>query len=472
MVRTRFAPSPTGFMHIGNLRTALYAYLYARKTDGKFIVRIEDTDKERYVEGAIEVIFDTLTKAGIDYDEGPDKPIGNYSYIQSERKDIYLSYAKELIEKRGAYYCFCNKRGVTDGTSTKYDKHCLSLDPKEIEEKLNSGCPYVIRQNVPTSEGVSEYFDMVYGAIKVPYKDMDDAILVKSDGMPTYNFANVVDDHLMGITHVIRGNEYLSSTPQYNLLYDAFGWARPEYMHLPPIMKDKERKLSKRYGDANFDDFIKKGYLPEAVINYIALLGWSPKDNREKLTMAELKELFSVEGISVSPSIFDEAKLRWLNSEYVHALSPEEFVERSIGFLESSKIAGKVDYLFLAKLLIPRVEVFSDISGLVDFLAEYGDFDLDLFIHNKNKTDKIVAKNILSVCLPLLENAKKWDNETLFAELSAEAERQNVKKAQILWCVRIALTGQVNTPGGATEMAVLLGKEESIKRLNYTLSRL
>jgi glutamyl-tRNA synthetase len=301
---------------------------------------------------------------------------------------------------------------------------------------------------------------------------MDDAILLKSDGMPTYNFANVVDDHLMGITHVIRGNEYLSSTPQYNLLYDAFGWERPDYIHLPPIMKDKERKLSKRYGDANFDDFIKKGYLPEAIVNYIALLGWSPKDNTEKLSLDELKALFGVDGISCSPSIFDEAKLRWLNAEYIRMLTPEDFVNKALPFLESTKLAGKVDYNFLATLLIPRTEVFSDIPRLIDFLAEYGDYDLELFVHQKNKTDKEFAKRVLIEALPVFEKEECWNNETLFAALSFEAERQGIKKAQLLWCVRIALTGSLNTPGGATEMAVLLGKEESIKRIKVTIERL
>ncbi|NCA66813.1 MAG: glutamate--tRNA ligase [Clostridia bacterium] len=472
MVRTRFAPSPTGFMHIGNLRTALYAYLYARSNGGKFIIRIEDTDQERYVEGAVEVIFNTLRQAGIDYDEGPDKQEGNYSYTQSERKPIYAEYAKLLVSLGGAYHCFCGKRNNTDGSMNKYDKHCLSLSKEEVAARLAAGESYVIRQNILSEEGVSEYEDMVYGSIKVPYKDMEDAILIKSDGMPTYNFANVVDDHLMDITHVIRGNEYLSSTPQYNLLYDSFGWQRPRYIHLPPIMKDKERKLSKRYGDANFDDFVKKGYLPEAVVNYIALLGWSPKDNTEKLTMEQLKTLFNVEGISCSPSIFDEPKLRWLNSEYIHSLTPQEFCDRATPFFDKSKIAGKVDYLFLSSLLIPRVEVFSDIPVLVDFLAEYTDYDLELFAHEKNKITKELAKVVLQSILPALEGVSEWSNENLFAALTVEAEKRAYKKAQVLWCVRIAVTGRVNTPGGATEMAVLLGKEESLSRIKSSIQRL
>ncbi len=472
MIRTRFAPSPTGFMHIGNLRTALYAYLFAKSKGGQFIIRIEDTDRDRLVPGAVEVIFNTLKQAGIDYDEGPDKAVGGYPYVQSERRHIYIEHAKKLIERGGAYYCFCGKRGTEDGSLAKYDKRCKKLSKAEIDEKLANGAPYVIRQNIPTCEGVSEYTDGVYGLIRVSYKDMDDAILLKSDGMPTYNFANVVDDYLMGITHVLRGNEYLSSTPQYNLLYDAFGWNRPEYIHLPPIMKDKERKLSKRYGDANFDDFVKKGYLPEAIVNYIALLGWSPKDNTEKLSLDELKTIFGIEGLSCSPSIFDEAKLRWLNAEYIRALTPEQFVEKALPFLDDSKLAGLVDYTFLAGLLIPRTEIFSEIPSLIDFLAEYEEYDLELFVHQKNKTDKPFAKRALVGALSALKGVKQWDNDTLFTTLALESERQEIKKAQLLWCVRIALTGRLNTPGGATEMAVLLGKAESIKRLKSSISRL
>ena len=328
-VRTRFAPSPTGFMHLGGLRTALYAYLYAKKNGGKFILRIEDTDRQRYVEGAVELIYSSLRESGLIWDEGPDIG-GDYGpYIQSERKEIYAKYAKELVERGGAYYCFCDKErleSLTDENGNrKYDKHCLGLTKEEVERRLAAGEPYVIRQNVPAT-GVSEYHDEIYGDIKVENSELEDNVLIKSDGMPTYNFANVVDDHLMRITHVIRGTEYLSSTPKYNLMYDAFGWERPVYIHLPTIMKDSTRKLSKRYGDANFDDFLKKGYLKEAIINYVALLGWSPKgSNVEKMTLKEMVELFSLDGVSKSPSIFDETKLRWLNGEYIRELGEDEF---------------------------------------------------------------------------------------------------------------------------------------------------
>ncbi|MDE5617898.1 MAG: glutamate--tRNA ligase, partial [Clostridia bacterium] len=363
-VRTRFAPSPTGFMHIGNLRTCLYAYLFAKKEGGKFILRIEDTDQGRLVEGAVDVIYRTLEKAGIYHDEGPDKDGGYGPYVQSERKGMYMKYAEKLVELGGAYYCFCTKERLDtldNGSGIKkYDKHCLALSKEEVDAKLAAGVPFVIRQNIP-KEGVSEYDDVVYGHIAVPNADMEDNILIKSDGMPTYNFANVVDDHLMAITHVIRGMEYLSSTPKYNLMYDAFGWERPKYIHLPPIMKDAQRKLSKRYGDANFEDFLAKGYLPEAIVNYIALLGWSPKGNEEKLSMDELRQQFGVDGLSKSPSIFDEAKMRWLNGEYIKAMTVKEFTDVAYPYYEDSDIKGKFDYDKLSKLLIPRTEILSEI---------------------------------------------------------------------------------------------------------------
>lgn len=471
MVRTRFAPSPTGFMHIGNLRTALYAYLFARKNKGQFIIRIEDTDQERYVEGAVDVIFNTLREAGIDYDEGPGKEKGGYSYVQSERKDIYKQYAEELINKGGAYYCFCGKHELTDGTSLKYDKRCFRLSPEEIKARLDRGDSYVVRQNIPEIEGESSYEDLVYGNISVAYKDMEDAILLKSDGMPTYNFANVVDDHIMGITHVIRGNEYLSSTPKYNLIYDAFGWERPQYIHLPPIMKDKERKLSKRYGDANFDDFIKKGYLPQAIINYIALLGWSPKDNQEIMSMDELINLFSVEGVCISSSIFDEAKLRWLNGVYIKAMSVPQFLQVAEPFFEKSKVAGSYDYALLSELLIPRVEVLSEIPAMVDFLEEFGEYDLALFNHQKMKTDAAVAKVAVKAAIDAIKDIE-WNASVIHDSLVAAAEKALIKKGQMLWSVRIAVTGRASTPGGAIEMAMLLGRDKTIERLNYSLALL
>ena len=475
IVRTRFAPSPTGFMHVGNLRTGLYAYLFAKINKGKFILRIEDTDQERYVEGAVDVIYRTLKEAGIEHDEGPDKDGGYGPYIQSERKGMYLDYAKELIEKGGAYYCFCTKErleSLTDENGVrKYDKHCLHLSKEEVEARLKSGEPYVIRQNIPL-EGVSEYDDLVFGHIAVNNADMEDNILIKSDGMPTYNFANVVDDHLMNITHVIRGVEYLSSTPKYNLMYDAFGWERPTYIHLSPIMKDAQRKLSKRYGDANFEDFLAKGYLPEAIVNYIALLGWNPKDNKEKMTMDELIAEFSVDGISKSPSIFDEAKMRWLNSEYIKELSVDEFLKHAEPFFEQSKIKGMFDYRKLSELLIQRTEIFSEIPEKVNFLAEFGEYDIEMYNHKKMKITPELALHILKVCREELAGEDNWTNEHLQEIIPSIAEKAEVKKGQVFLPLRLALTAASVTPGGATEMADLLGKEESMRRLNFSIDLL
>ncbi len=474
-VRTRFAPSPTGFMHIGNLRTCLYAYLYAKKNGGTFVLRIEDTDQERYVEGAVDVIYSTLKKAGIEHDEGPDKDGGYGPYIQSERKSLYLDYAKELVEKGGAYYCFCTKERLDtlkdDKGIAKYDKHCLSLSKEEVKRRLDAGESYVIRQNIP-ADGVSEYEDMVFGHISVPNEDMEDNILIKSDGMPTYNFANVVDDHLLGINYVIRGVEYLSSTPKYNLMYDSFGWERPRYMHLSPIMKDAQRKLSKRYGDANFEDFIEKGYLPEAIVNYIALLGWSPKGNEEKLTMEQLIEEFDVEGISKSPSIFDEAKMRWLNGEYVKNMSVEQFVQVAKPFFDKSKVKDKYDYRALAKLLIPRVEVLGEIPEKVDFLEEFGEYDTDMFEHKKMKITKEIALNNLLAIEDELKDFQEWTDEPLKQKVMALAEKLGCKSGQMFLPLRLALTAAQTTPGGATEMAELLGKSESMRRLRFSIELL
>lgn len=474
-VRTRFAPSPTGFMHIGNLRTCLYAYLFAKKAGGQFILRIEDTDQERYVEGAVDVIYHTLKTAGIEHDEGPDKDGGYGPYIQSERKDIYLKYAKELVEKGGAYYCFCTKERLDslkdDKGIAKYDKHCLSLSKEEVQRRLDAGEPYVIRQNIPT-EGVSEYDDMVFGHISVPNEDMEDNILIKSDGMPTYNFANVVDDHLMAINYVIRGVEYLSSTPKYNLMYDAFGWERPHYMHLSPIMKDAQRKLSKRYGDANFEDFLAKGYLPQAIVNYIALLGWSPKGNEEKLSMQDLIEQFDVEGISKSPSIFDEAKMRWLNGEYIKEMSADDFVKVAKPYFDQSKIKDKYDYKALAKLLIPRVEILSEIPEKVNFLEEFGEYDVDMFEHKKMKITKEIALANLKEIEKVYNDETVWTDENLKAVAMSLSEKLGCKSGQIFLPLRLALTGVASTPGGATEMAELLGKEESMRRLRFSIQLL
>lgn len=474
-VRTRFAPSPTGFMHLGGLRTALYAYLYAKSNGGDFILRIEDTDQQRYVEGAVELIYSSLKGSGLIYDEGPDVG-GNYGpYVQSERKEIYHKYAKKLIELGGAYYCFCSKErleSLTDENGNrKYDKHCLHLSKEEVERRLAAGEPYVIRQNIP-SEGVSEYEDMIYGTIRVDYADLEDNILIKSDGMPTYNFANVIDDHLMGITHVIRGTEYLSSTPKYNLMYDAFGWERPKYIHLPTIMKDATRKLSKRYGDANFDDFVKKGYLKEAIINYVALLGWTPKDNIEKMTLPEMVKMFSLDGISKSPSIFDEMKLRWLNGEYIRELSEDDFYAHALPYLEKSAVYGKFDLKKIAKLLHGRVEFLGEIPEKIDWIVSLPEYDLALFDNKKNKTDREVAKTLLPEIKAWLEEIDDFSNDNLFTALSEKAKEKGVKSGSVFWIMRIAITGMAVTPGGATEIAELLGKAETLARIDKSLGYL
>lgn len=469
-VRTRFAPSPTGYLHIGGLRTALYAYLYAKKNGGKFILRIEDTDLERYVDGAVEVIYSTMREAGLVWDEGPDVG-GEYGpYIQTERKDIYLKYARQLVEQGDAYYCFCTKERLAkmheDG-ATKYDKHCLSLSREEVERRIAAGEPYVIRQNIPET-GSTTYHDMVFGDITVENKELEDNVLIKSDGMPTYNFANVIDDHLMRISHVIRGVEYLSSTPKYNLLYKAFGWELPQYMHLQPIMRDATHKLSKRHGDASYDDFIKKGYLKDAILNYIALLGWSPKNDREKFTLDEMVEMFSVEGLSKSASIFDEAKMRWLNSCYVKELSPEDYYAHALPFMEKLDYLKGYDLRYLATLLQGRTEIFSDVEKLTAFLTEFDGFDLDLFVNQKWKTDRDLAKKMIPDLMGLVSD----DFDNLHDALVAYAEKSGYKKGQVLWIFRIAITGAAATPGGATEMATLLGKEKVAARLALTLERL
>ncbi|HRR89156.1 MAG TPA: glutamate--tRNA ligase [Eubacteriales bacterium] len=472
-VRTRFAPSPTGFMHIGNLRTALYAFLFARANNGKFILRIEDTDRERFIEGAVDVIFSTLKKAGLTHDEGPDVGGDFGPYIQSERKEIYTKYAKKLVELGGAYYCFCSKERLEeladDKGVKKYDKHCLKLTKSEIEAKLAAGESYVIRQNIP-EHGKTGYTDLVFGEIELDCADLEDNILLKSDGMPTYNFANVVDDHLMAITHVIRGSEYLSSTPKYNLIYDSFGWQRPAYIHLPVIMKDAARKLSKRYGDANFEDFIHKGYLAEAIVNYIALLGWSPKENREKFTLDELIARFSVDGLNNSPAIFDEAKLKWLNAQYVKELSPEDFLEVSKPYF--AETAKKYAITKLAPLTQPRVEILSEIGALWAFLDSYDGVDAALYENKKQKADRATAKEALKALIPLLSGISEWTQQSLHDAVMAFAEASPLKKGQLLWPLRIAVTNRESTPGGAFEMLDILGKDESLRRLNSALAAL
>ncbi len=475
MVRTRFAPSPTGYLHIGGLRTALYGYLYAKRYGGKFILRIEDTDTARYVDGSVQIIYDTMRDSGIMYDEGPDVGGDFGPYVQSERKNIYTEYAKKLVELGGAYYCFCTPDRIEslkdDTGNIRYDKHCLNLSKEEIQRRIDAGESYVIRQNVPL-EGTGSYHDLVYGEISVDYKDIEDGILIKSDGMPTYNFANVVDDHLMGITHVIRGIEYLSSTPKYNLMYDAFGWERPVYIHLPPIMKDAQHKLSKRNGDASYEDFVNKGYVKESIVNYIALLGWSPKSNVEKLSLAELCELFSLEGINKSPSIFDETKMKWLSGEYIKAMSDEEFKEKAYPFLKQSKAYGKYDDDKLLKIAKGRVQIYSEIADKVNFLEEYGEFDLALFENQKQKANLDLAKTALPQIKEVLSGVSNWENGELFSILVELSAKLEVKKQALLWVMRVAISAKESTAGGATEIADILGKEETLRRIDFAIELL
>jgi glutamyl-tRNA synthetase len=458
-------------MHVGNLRSALYAFLFARQNKGDFILRIEDTDLERYVEGAVDVIYNTLKTAGITFDEGPNEG-GNFGpYVQSERKDIYNEYALKLIPSKSAYYCFCDKKRLdslgNENRIKKYDKHCLHLTEQEVETNLKNNIPYVIRQNMPT-EGHTEFVDLVFGNVKIENKELEDHVLIKSDGMPTYNFANVIDDHFMGITHVIRGNEYLSSTPKYNLLYKAFGWQTPQYMHLTPIMYDATRKLSKRFGDANFDDFLEKGYLPEAIVNYIALLGWSPKDNQEKFSMEELIEKFSVTGLSKSSSIFDENKMKWLNGEYIKELDFETFMDKANPYFEKSAIKGKYDYRKLGVLIQSRIEIFSQIPEKVDFLAEFNQFDNELYYNKKLKIDENIAKDIIVSSIEKLNDLKIWNEDNLHNVVKEVAEILTYKTGQVYTVLRVALTGVTVTPGGSVEMADILGRDESLRRLKLS----
>lgn len=477
MIRTRFAPSPTGYLHIGGLRTALYSYLYAKKTGGRFILRIEDTDRERLVEGSVENILKTMKETGLIYDEGPDVGGEFGPYVQSERKNDYMKYALQLVEQGDAYFCFCTKERLESlpdvNGARRYDRHCLKLSKEEVAAKIAAGEPYVIRQKMP-DEGVSSYVDAVFGEISVENRELEDNILIKSDGMPTYNFANVVDDHLMNINCVMRGMEYLSSTPKYNLLYDAFGWERPLYVHMPPIMRDARHKLSKRDGSASYEDLLKKGYLKPAIINYIALLGWSPKNDREKLSFEELKELFSIEGINKSPAIFDEQKLKWLNGLYIKELTPDEFLAAATPYLDESKVAGRYDYKKLCALIQGRVDALTEIPDKVNFLEEFGEFDNSLYVNAKQKSDAEIAKQNLPAVVSLLEGIPddKWENAELYSALKLLAEKTGVKNSQLLWPMRVALSGRESTPGGATELAELLGKKETLRRLAFSLSKL
>lgn len=478
-VRTRFAPSPTGYMHIGNLRTALYTYLIAKKEGGKFILRIEDTDQERYVEGATDIIYRTLKTVGLNWDEGPDigGPVG--PYIQSERMGIFKQYALELVEKGAAYYCFCDKERLAElkavqeasGVSPMYDRHCRNLSKEEVEAKLAEGVPYVIRQKIPL-EGTTTFHDELFGDITVENSTLDDQILLKADGMPTYNFANVVDDHLMGITHVVRGNEYLASAPKYNLLYEAFGWDIPKYIHVSPIMKDKHSKLSKRNGDASFEDLVAKGYLSEAIINYIALLGWAPKGEREIYSLEELKQEFDIEGLSKSPSIFDPLKLRAINGEYIRILTPEKFLEYATPYIRQSVKREDVDLSKISALLQNRTEVFTDIPEQVDFIDEMPDYDLALYENKKMKTNCDTALDALERSLPVMEAVEDWRFDVLHDALFKLIADMGVKNGYILWPVRVAISGKQFTPGGAFEIAEIIGKDDTISRMKRSIEML
>lgn len=478
-VRTRYAPSPTGYMHIGNLRTALYEYLIAKSQNGKFILRIEDTDQERLVEGAVDIIYKTLKLCGLQHDEGPDIGGPYAPYVQSERKDTYLPYAKELIEKGHAYYCFCSKERLDalrkeaeeKGQTYMYDRHCLGLSKEEIEEKLKSGQPYVIRQKMPR-EGSTSFEDAVYGTITIENNMLEDQILIKSDGLPTYNFANVIDDHLMGITHVVRGSEYLSSTPKYNLLYEAFGWEIPVYVHLPLIVKPDGSKISKRKGDAGFHDLIEMGYLVKAIINYIALLGWSPESNQEIFSLEELVKEFNIKHISKSPSAFDMDKLRWFNAQYIRAMTPDEFYEHARPYLEKAVTNKNIDLKKVSKLLQARTEVLTEIPSKVGFLNELTDYDLNIYVHKKMKTTLENSLESLKAAVPVLESIEDWNEETIHNKLLELVNQMGIKNGQLLWPIRTAITGWEVTPGGAVEIADLLGKEETLRRVHIGIERL
>lgn len=480
-VRTRFAPSPTGRMHVGNLRTALYAYLIAKHAGGDFMLRIEDTDQERFMEGALDIIYRTLEKTGLVHDEGPDKDGGYGPYVQSERNasGIYLKYAKQLIEKGDAYYCFCDKERLDslkksvseNGTEiVNYDKHCLGLSKEEVEANLAAGKPYVIRINMPT-EGTTTFHDEIYGDITVPNAELDDMILIKSDGYPTYNFANVIDDHLMKITHVVRGNEYLSSAPKYNRLYEAFGWEIPVYVHCPLITDENHKKLSKRCGHSSYEDLIEQGYLSEAVVNFVALLGWCPEDNREIFSLEELVEAFDYHHISKSPAVFDTTKLKWMNGEYLKAMDEEKFFEMALPWMQKY-IRGDFDLKKIASMVKTRIEIFPDIQDQVDFLDELPDYDVSLYRHKKMKTTEESSLEVLEDMLPRLEAWEDYTNDALFEFLKGYAAEKGLKNGQVMWPVRTAVSGKPSTPGGATELLELLGKERSLERIRKAVELL
>ncbi len=471
-VRTRFAPSPTGRMHVGNLRTALYAYLITKHEGGDFILRIEDTDQERYVEGAVEIIYRTLKETGLIHDEGPDKDGGCGPYVQSERQaqGIYLEYAKQLIDKGEAYYCFCDKerldslrKTVAGKEITVYDKHCLHLSKEEVEAKLAAGVPYVIRQNNPT-EGRTTFEDEIYGDITVDNAELDDMILIKSDGYPTYNFANVVDDHLMGITHVVRGNEYLSSSPKYNRLYEAFGWEVPVYVHCPLITDEEHHKLSKRCGHSSFEDLVDQGFLTEAIVNFVALLGWSPADNQEIMSLDELVEKFDYHHMNKSPAVFDFTKLKWMNGEYIKKMDFDAFYEKALPYIKEV-ITKDYDLKKIAKMVQTRIEIFPDIKDHIDFFEELPEYDVAMYTHKKMKTNAETSLEVLQEILPILEAQEDYSNDALYATLLKYVEEKGCKNGYVMWPIRTAVSGKQMTPGGATELMEVLGKEESLARI-------
>lgn len=478
-VRTRYAPSPTGRMHVGNLRTALYAYLIAKHEGGDFLLRIEDTDQERYVEGAVEIIYRTLEETGLIHDEGPDKDGGCGPYVQSERQaaGIYLEYAKMLVEKGEAYYCFCTPERLASLKTTvngeeimAYDKHCLHLSKEEVEANLAAGMPYVIRQNNPTT-GTTTFSDEIYGDITVDNSELDDMVLIKSDGYPTYNFANVVDDHLMGITHVVRGNEYLSSSPKYNRLYAAFGWDVPVYVHCPLITDENHHKLSKRSGHSSFEDLLEQGFLSEAVVNYVALLGWSPEGNREIFSLEDMVKEFDYRRMSKSPAVFDMTKLRWMNGEYMKAMDFERFYEMAEPYLKKT-VTKDLDLKKIAAMVKTRIEVFPDIADHVDFFEALPEYSVDLYTHKKMKTNSETSLQVLKDVLPILEAQEDFSNDALYASLAAYVEKAGVKTGYVMWPIRIAVSGKQMTPAGATEIMEVLGKDESLDRIRRAIALL
>lgn len=478
-VRTRFAPSPTGRMHVGNLRTALYAYLIAKHEGGDFILRIEDTDQERYIEGAVDIIYRTLEKTGLIHDEGPDKDGGCGPYVQSERqaKGIYLEYAKQLVEKGEAYYCFCDaerleslKQEIAGKEISIYDKHCLHLSKEEVEANLAARKPYVIRQNNPT-EGTTTFHDEIYGDITVDNSELDDMILIKSDGYPTYNFANVVDDHLMGITHVVRGNEYLSSSPKYNRLYEAFGWEVPVYVHCPLITDETHKKLSKRCGHSSFEDLVEQGFLTEAIVNFVALLGWSPENNQEIMSMEELIQNFDYHHMSKSPAVFDYTKLKWMNGEYIKAMDMDRYMDMAMPYIKSVVTRDcKLDKI--AELAKTRIEVFPDIPDLIDFFQEVPEYDISMYTHKKMKTNAQSSLEVLKEILPRLEAQEDYSNDALYQLLVDFVKEKGYKNGYVMWPIRTAVSGKQMTPGGASEIMEIIGKEESLKRIQDAINKL